>query len=192
MRESAKGNWAMQLKLYPIALLLCMIGGASGAVGQEKNPETSGCAQQSFDEAESSYRMRWRDSELKARAEHQLNTLVRSCPATPERDQAEQRLQDVREELAESYLSIAKFYLKNRSNSGARSRLQAIVERYAKFTKLDEVLSLLGRLNMDGGYLDDAAASYKKLLNDFPNSQYAGEAFIQLSIIDVMRINQKP
>ena len=182
----------MQLKLYRIGLCLCMIAAGCSAQAQEQQPESASCTQQSFEDAETSYRMRWRDSEIKARAERELSTLVRSCPVTPERDQAEQHLQGVQEELAESYLNTAKFYMKKSSKTGARSRLQAIVERYTKFTKLDEVLSLLGRLNAEDGYLDSAVPSYKKLLNDFPNSQYAGEAFIQLSVIDVMRINQKP
>ena len=181
------------MKLYQICLYFCITGAAISVRGQEP----PACTQQLFDDAETSYRMRWRSSEIKGKAEHELNALVQTCPATPARYQAEEHLQVVREELAESNLQIAKFYL-NKSNggkggkAGARSRLNQIVDKYPKYTKLDEALSLLGQVNMDGGYLDDAANCYQRLIKDFPRSQYAGEAYIQLSVIEVMRVNQNP
>jgi TolA-binding protein len=61
-----------------------------------------------------------------------------------------------------------------------------------KYTKFDEVLSLLGQVNIRQGYLEDAASNYQRLIKDYPNSQYTGEAFVQLSVINAMRLNQKP
>ena len=103
----------------------------------------------------------------------------------------------MQEELAETSLQIAKFYLSKSyegrgGRAGAHSRLQTIVERYPKFTKLDEVLSLLGRLNIDEERLDDAITIYKRIIKDFPNSQYAGEASLQISVIEATRVKQRP
>jgi len=176
--------------LYQMGLYLCLAGAAISAHGQE----SASCTQQSFDEAEASYRLRaWR-SETKIKAERQLKALVQNCAGTPEHYQAEEHLTAVQEELAESNLQLAKFYLSKAQGgkAGGRSRLKEIIARYTKFTKLDEVLSLLGRSNIDPGYLEDAATCYRRLINDFPNSQYAGEATIQLSVIEVMRVTQNP
>jgi len=181
------------LKLYRIVLFLCIGGAVISAHGQE----SANCTQQMFDEAESSYLMRWRGSEIKGRAERELKELVQNCAASPERHQAEEHLTVVQEELAESSLLVAKFYLNKAplgkgGKAGARGRLKEILARYTKYTKLDEVLSLLGQLHIDEDYLEDAAACYRRLIHDFPTSQYAGEASIQLSIIEVMKVNQRP
>ena len=174
-------------------IFLCIVGVASTAHGQE----STDCTQQAFDEAETSYRMRWRGSELKIRAERQLKALVQNCTATPERDQAQEQLQIVQEELAESNLQIAKFYLdksrvSNSRRTAARARLKTVIENYAKYSKRDEVLLILGQLNLDAGDLEEATVYYRRLINDFPYSQYAGEASLQLSVIDMIRVNQKP
>jgi outer membrane protein assembly factor BamD (BamD/ComL family) len=181
---------------------VCIIVAIS-ADGQERPanspavPESPTCTQESFDRAETSFLKRWRDTEILIKAERELKDVVRSCSATPEGYQAEEHLQIVQEELAEMSLLIAQFYL-NRfydgrgGSDGARARLNDILERYTKYTRLDEVLSLLGQVNIRQGYLDDAASNYQQLIKDYPNSQYAGEAFIQLSVINAMRLNQSP
>jgi len=164
---------------------------------QAESPPPPTCPQESFDRAETSFLKRWRDTEILVKAERELKDVVRSCSATPEGYQADEHLQIVQEELAEMNLLIAKFYLSRfyegrGGSAGARARLNDILERYTKYTKFDEVLSLLGQVNIRQGYLDDAASNYQRLIKDYPNSQYTGEAFVQLSVINAMRLNQKP
>jgi outer membrane protein assembly factor BamD (BamD/ComL family) len=65
-----------------------------------------------FDNAESSFRLRWRSSQILFRAERELREVIRRCATMPGRYQAEEHLKVVREELAESNLRIALFYLK--------------------------------------------------------------------------------
>lgn len=179
-----------RVKSYGFVLYLLIIGAAISARGQE--PED--CSRRAYDEADTSYRTRWRGSEMKGRAQRELSALVQKCAATPERDNAQRQLQIVQEELAEHNLQIAKFYLESSRVSsgrraGARARLKDVVERYPKYTKMDEVLSLLGQLYMDAGELEDAATCYRKLVNEFSKSRYATEALVQLSVIDA---KQKP
>jgi outer membrane protein assembly factor BamD (BamD/ComL family) len=183
---------------------MCMIGVAISANGQDRPADSAAlppvppnCTQELFDRAETSYRIRWRDSEILVRAERELKEVIRNCSARPEGYQAEEHLQIVQEELAETNYLIAKFYLSRfydgrGGGAGARARLNVILERYPKYTKLDEVLSLLGQVNIRQDYLDDAASNYQRLVKDYPYSQYAGEAFIQLSVINVMKLNQRP
>ena len=122
----------LALKLYKLSFFLCIIGAAISVHGQDQT-----CTQESLDQAETAYQMRWRGSEMKLRAERELKKLVESCAGMPERYQAEEQLRVVQEELAETNFTIAKFYLeKSRSGkggtAGARGRLKLIVERYPK------------------------------------------------------------
>jgi outer membrane protein assembly factor BamD (BamD/ComL family) len=139
----------LALKLYKIGLSLCIAGAAISVQGQDQT-----CTQKSLDQAEIAYHMRWRGSEMKFKAERELKKLVQSCAGMPERYQAEEQLRAVQEELAESNFEIAKFYLnkfrlgKGRP-AGAQARLELIVERYPNYTKLYEVLFLLGQLSME-------------------------------------------
>lgn len=185
---------------YPMSLCLCLIAAAFSSHAQYRvaqSPSPPNCTQELFDRAETSFLKRWGGTEILVKAERELKDVVRSCSATPEGYQAEEHLRIVQEELAEINLLIAQFYLSRFYDGrggcdGARARLNDILQRYTKYTRLDEVLSLLGKLNIRQGYLDDAASNYQRLIKDFPNSQYAGEAFIQLSVIEVMKLNQKP
>ena len=142
-------------KLYKIGLSLCIIGAAISVPGQDQT-----CTQESVDQAETAYQLRWRGSEMKFRAERELKKLVQSCAGMPERYQAEEQLRVVQEELAESNFQIAKFYLEKfrlgkGGTAGPRARLELIVERYPNYTKLYEVLFLLGQLcqKRDGCFL---------------------------------------
>ena len=150
------------------------------------------CNKELLERAERAFEIRLRGSELRARAERDLRELLRFCGDTPIRYQVEDQLKLVQEELAESNLNIALFYLKRFDSGkggkqGASGRLKKILERYPRYSKLDQVLMLLGGLNVADNKLDEAAAYYQKIIKDFPASQYVGEASLQLCVIDVMR-----
>ena len=136
-------------KLYKIGLTLCIIGAAMSVHAQDQT-----CTQESIDQADTAYQMRWRSSESRFKAERELKKLLQSCAVMPERYQAEEQLRVVQEELAESNFRIAKFYLEKfrlgkGGTAGSRARLKLIVERYPNYTKLYEALFLLGQLNME-------------------------------------------
>jgi outer membrane protein assembly factor BamD (BamD/ComL family) len=180
-------------------LLLTVVAAPAVLYAQEQSAKpraaqsgVSACTPELFEKAERSFESRLRDSNLRVRAERDLKEVVELCADTPGHYLAEEHLRIVQEELAESNLNIALFYLKkfhdgNGRKQGALSRLRSIVERYPNYSKLDQVLSLLGQINLADNNLDAAAAYYQRIVKDFPASQYAGEASLQLSVIDAMR-----
>lgn len=149
-----------------------------------------------LEKANNSFWMRTRGTETQFKAERELKVVVQRCAELPGRYQAEAQLKVVREELAEHNMAIALFYLERYRATGrtfgAVSRLRGILERYPEYSKLDQVLSLLGQLNLTEDKLEEAAACYERILKDFPASQYVGEALIQLRTIDDMRTHGQP
>jgi len=189
--------------MFPYAgLLLFVIGGPLTLCAQDQSTKPlvshieQDCSQELFEKAEDSFQLRWRDTENLWRAERELSGVVRLCADAPGGYPAQEHLKVVHEELAEKNLSIALFYLKRYANGkgalAALSRLKNVVERYPEYSKLDQVLSLLGQLNVADGNLDDANGYYQRIVKDFPASQSAGEASIQVCVIDAMRNVGKP
>jgi TolA-binding protein len=123
------------------------------------------------------------DSELNAaqRAEQQLKKILELYPNTSLRNQIEDDLSQVQEILGLQDLQFANFYL-NRGHGmkGAESRLQKIIKEYPNFSRMDEVLLLLGKAYLIDERAEDAANYFWKLVCRFPTSKYTNKAFEQI------------
>lgn len=91
------------------------------------------------------------------------------------------RIEPVRDEAleinAKHNLDVARYYItKRKAYVGARDRLQEIIDTYPDFSRMDEVLYLLGEAHYKLGKKDEAADFYNKLLKDFPESEFAKKA----------------
>jgi len=74
-------------------------------------------------------------------------------------------------------LQVAKWYLeKRKAYEGARDRLQEILEQDPEFSQIDEVVYLLGETNEKLRKPEIAVKYYKKLLKDYPGSQFSKKA----------------
>ena len=117
-----------------------------------------------------------------------LKRYVQQCSDSQYFQQAKELLVVALEENAEHNLFIAKYYLKQAEEHksgimGAYSRLSNITENYPQYSKMDEVLFLLVKADLiqfinelDKDRLDEAKKNYKRLLADFPFSNYVCEA----------------
>jgi outer membrane protein assembly factor BamD (BamD/ComL family) len=83
-----------------------------------------------------------------------------------------------------SDLRIAQFYF-NRGHGmkGAESRLRKILQGYPRFSRMDEVLLLLGKAYLMDEQPEAAANHFWKLVCKYPGSKYSDEAFEQLNEI---------
>lgn len=63
-----------------------------------------------------------------------------------------------------------------RLNKAVESRLQEIIDLNPNFGKADEVYFLLGEVYLRGNNLEDAAKSFTRVVKEFPDSQFTGEA----------------
>jgi outer membrane protein assembly factor BamD (BamD/ComL family) len=74
-------------------------------------------------------------------------------------------------------LDVARWNLtKRKAYEGARDRLQEIIDTYPEFSRMDEVLFLMGELHLKLGKSERAAEYYSKLLKAYPESEFAKKA----------------
>ncbi len=111
--------------------------------------------------------------------------LALACVSAAAQGAARGRIEGVRDETleikAKHNLTVARYYFERRkAYEGARDRLQEIMDIHPDFSKMDEVLFLLGEIHVKLNKLSEAADYYNKMLKDFPDSQFSKKAKEQL------------
>src|ERR1700752_4526892 len=123
------------------------------------------------------------------KAEQRLRVLLQQYPQSPLRPTVEARLSEVQENLAMHNLQIARFYYDVKYSTGkgglkgSQSRLKEIVDKYPCFSVNDEVFYRLATTYQAEEEPDEAARYYQKLVQEFPESEFAEKARQQLNII---------
>lgn len=88
------------------------------------------------------------------------------------------------ETTAKHDLSVARWYMDNRkAYAGARDRLKGIVDTYPEFSRVHEAFYYLGQADEKLGNSDEAASCYRKLIKDFPGSEYVKKAKERLTAL---------
>lgn len=130
-----------------------------------------------------------RDTSHARKAEQRLKVLIQQYPKSPLRPTVEARLAEVQENLAMHNLEVARFYydakhLQGKGGlKGSQSRLKEIVDKYPCFSYGDEVFFRLATTYQAEEEPDEAARYYQKLVQEFPESEFAEKARQQLNII---------
>ncbi len=129
-----------------------------------------------------------RDVTRARKAEQRLKAVLQQYPNTPLRKDVEQRLFEVQENLGMHSLQIARFYRDRFYRGigglkGAQSRAREILEKYPKFTYMDEVLFMLGDLYVQEEEPDEAAKYFQMIARDWPNSEFGEKAKEELNKI---------
>lgn len=111
--------------------------------------------------------------------------LMLCATAWPQQGPARGRVEEIRDETLEikanHNLEVARWYLTRRkAYAGAKDRLLEIIEIHPDFSKMDEVLYLLGEAYLKLDKKDDAVEHYDKMLKEYPGSQFAKKAKEQL------------
>jgi outer membrane protein assembly factor BamD (BamD/ComL family) len=89
---------------------------------------------------------------------------------------------DAAKEIAAKHnLDVARWNLtKRKAYEGARDRLQEIIDSYPDFSRMDEVVFLMGEVYMQLGKKPEATDYYNKLLKDYESSEFAKKARARL------------
>ncbi|MDQ6786807.1 MAG: outer membrane protein assembly factor BamD [Acidobacteriota bacterium] len=130
-----------------------------------------------------------RDYTHAKRAEQRLRALLQQYPNTNLRKEAEQRLEEVQDNLGLHNLYIADYYYglsvtqKKGGLKGAQSRYREILDKYPNFSFMDEALYRLAVTYLVEEETDQAAKYFQQLVRDYPNSEYIDKAKEQLKII---------
>lgn len=82
---------------------------------------------------------------------------------------------------AKHNLDVARWNVnKRKAYEGARDRLQEIIDTYPDFSRMDEVLFLMGEVHLKLGKSEKAADYYGKLLKAYPDSEFAKKSRARL------------
>jgi len=117
-----------------------------------------------------------RDTTHTKDAEEEFQTFLLKYPKDPLAPQAEQRLREVQEILAEGQYRIAYYYYVKGDRRAAAGRLIPLVHRYPLYSKSDTALWMLGQIFEKSERKDLAGGYYAQIVKNYPLSSYANDA----------------
>jgi outer membrane protein assembly factor BamD len=117
-----------------------------------------------------------RDTTHTKAAEEEFQTFLLKYPKDPLAPQAEQRLREVQEVLAEGQYLVAYYYYVKGDRRAAAGRLIPLVRRYPLYSKADTSLWLLGDIFEKSERKDIAGTYYAQIVKNYPLSPRAGDA----------------
>jgi len=117
-----------------------------------------------------------RDHAEMVQAEAELQTFLEKYPNSPLVPQAEQRLREVQEVLAEGNFRVAQFYYIRGGYRAAGARLIELTNRYPLYSQADQANWMLGQIYEKTEHNDIAGRYYSRIVKDYPLSPLAGDA----------------
>lgn len=117
-----------------------------------------------------------RDTTHTKAAEEEFQTFLLKYPKDPLAPQAEQRLREVQEVLAEGQFRIAYYYYVKGDRRAAAGRLVPLVRRYPLYSKSDSALWMLGDILEKSERKDLAGSYYAQIVKNYPLSSHDGPA----------------
>lgn len=117
-----------------------------------------------------------RDRTYARLAEEELQQFIAKYPDHALTAQAEQRLREVQEVLAEGDYRIARYYFIKGSIRAAGGRLLELVDRYPLYSNADQSLMMLGQCFEKSEKGDIAARFYTRVVRDYPLSELVPDA----------------
>ncbi len=126
-----------------------------------------------------------RDRTYARLAEEELQRFMLTYPTHPLAPQAEQRLREVQEVLAEGDFRIARFYYIKGSLRAAAARLLEMVERYPLYSQSDRALWMLANTYERAERTDVAGRYYSRIVSEYPLSPLVEDAKGQLTALGI-------
>lgn len=106
-------------------------------------------------------------------AEEEFQTFLQKYPNDALEANAEQRLREVQEVLAEGDYRIAYYYYVKGDKRAAAARLIAVTKRYPLYSRSDHALWMLGDIFETSEHKDIAAIYYAQIVRNYPMSGLA-------------------
>ncbi|HEX8798139.1 MAG TPA: outer membrane protein assembly factor BamD [Terriglobales bacterium] len=117
-----------------------------------------------------------RDNTHAKAAEEEFQTFLQKYPKDPLAPQAEQRLREVQEVLAEGQFRIAYYYYPKGDRRAAAGRLIPLTRRYPLYSKSDTALWMLGDIFEKSERKDVASNYYAQIVRNYPLSPKVPDA----------------
>jgi outer membrane protein assembly factor BamD len=122
-----------------------------------------------------------RDRSQAIQAEAEFQTFLEKYPSSPLKPQAEQRLREIQEVLAEGNFRVANFYFIRGAYKAAGARLIELTNRYPLYSQADQANWMIGQIYEKTEHNEIAAQYYTRIVKDYPLSSLAGNAKAKLS-----------
>mgnify|MGYP001565778266 FL=1 len=121
------------------------------------------------------------DQGLTAKALVELQKLVKEYPESRYAPDALGKMDICRLRLAQKELWVANYYFTQRNMLAARQRLELILKEHPGSLVVPETLFLLAEIQRQDGQPEEAARTLKKLVDDYPYTEWGRRASQQLS-----------
>jgi outer membrane protein assembly factor BamD len=118
-----------------------------------------------------------RDQKRTLEALNELEQVGRRYPDSQYADQARQRVQVARDQLAGKEMEIGRFYLKDRNFIGAVNRFKTVVTQYQTTRHVEEALARLAEIYMSMGIVGEAQTAAAVLGHNFPQSPWYKDTY---------------
>ena len=118
-------------------------------------------------------------------AEDEFQIFVQKYPNHPLAADAEQRLREAQEVLAEGDFRIARFYYIKGSHRASAARLMELTNRYPLYSQADKALWMLASLFERAEKGEFAAQYYSRIVRDYPLSGLVDDAKSRLTKLGV-------
>jgi outer membrane protein assembly factor BamD len=126
-----------------------------------------------------------RDRSEAKMAEEEYQTFLEKYPKDPLAPQAEQRLRNVQEIIAEGDYRIGYYYYVKGDRRAAAARLIALTKRYPLYSKSDHALWMLGDVFERSEHREIAQQYYAQIVRNYPLSPLVGDAKYKLKAFNV-------
>ena len=121
-----------------------------------------------------------RDRDEALEAEGAFQTFLQKYPSNPLYKDAQQRLRDVQEVLADGEFRVAEFYYTRKADRAAVARLSQLVTRYPLYSQADSANWMLATIYDRTEHADIATQFYAHIVKDYPLSPLAADAKARL------------
>jgi outer membrane protein assembly factor BamD len=116
-----------------------------------------------------------RDQAATVKALEAYRDLIRLYPTSPFADAARGEIAKVEDRLAEHEYMVGRFYLRYRLPPAAIGRFEKLLEDYPGYSGRDRTLYHLGVAYRAARRADDAQATFSKLREQFPDSEWTAK-----------------
>ncbi len=124
-----------------------------------------------------------RDQSAVVAAINGFEALIKAFPKSQYKSEAELKIIQSNNKLAENAFSIGKYYFRTGSYQSAIFRLKNLIKTYPKQKFIDEVIYLLAESYFQEQNFDQAKKTFNQLLDSYPSSSFAREARLRLRSI---------
>jgi outer membrane protein assembly factor BamD len=126
-----------------------------------------------------------RDNTQARQAEEEFQTFLQKYPNDPLAGEAQQRLREVQEVLAEGQFRVGYYYYVKGDKRAAAGRLAPLVRRYPLYSKADEALWMLGDVFEKSERKEIASSFYAMIVRNYPLSNHVADATAKLKAFKV-------